>query len=129
MAITYTWQIRALSKTNGNNLNDVIIGTRWECKGTDDVDNITGTFAGATPFKLDSVDPDNFTPYNELTEEVVLGWIKNTVSGSSNTGYWDHISERIQKDINNKRGTIRNVDEFDLPWSATSGSNSGSLPI
>jgi hypothetical protein len=129
MAITYTWQIKSLSKTSGNDLEDVIVGTRWECTGTDSADNVSGTFVGATPFKLSSVNPDNFTPYSELTEDTVLGWIKNYVSGSSNTSYWDHITERIKKSIDDKRGVIKSVDEFDLPWSPTSGSNSGSLPI
>jgi hypothetical protein len=129
MAINYTWAVKALSKTSGNGLTDVIIGTRWECVGTDDSDNTTGTFIGATPFKLDSVDPDNFTEYSQLTEEQVLGWIKHHVSSSTQTGYWDHISDRIQKDINNKKGVIKNVDTFDLPWSPSSGSISGSVPI
>lgn len=129
MAITYTWQIKALSKTSGNGLDDVIVGTRWECTGTDDSDNISGTFVGATPFKLASVDPENFVEYSQLTEEQVLGWIKNYVSGSANTSYWDHIVERIQKEFDKKRQTVKNIDEFDLPWAPTSGSNSGSLPI
>ena len=129
MAINYTWTIKSLSKTTGNGLDDVIVGTRWECTGTDDTDNVSGTFVGATPFKLDSVDPENFTPYNELTQEQVLGWIKNYVSGSANTSYWDHISQRIQKAIDDKRGVVKNIDEFDLPWAPTSGSVSGSLPI
>jgi hypothetical protein len=127
MAINYTWAIKALSKTSGNGLNDVIVGTRWECVGTDD-DGITGTFTGATPFTINSVNPENFVEYSELTEETVLGWIKHSVSGSS-SGYFEHISERIQKSINEKKGVITNIDEFNLPWSPTSGSNSGSLPI
>lgn len=129
MAINYTWTVKALSKTTGNNLEDVIVQTRWECTGTDSADNLSGTFVGATPFKLDSVDPENFTPYSELTEEIVLGWIKSVVKDNTNTSYWDHITERIQKSINDKRGVVKNVDEFDLPWSEVSGSNSGSLPI
>lgn len=129
MAINYTWAIKALSKTSGNGFNDVIVGTRWECTGTDTVDGLSGTFVGATPFKLDSVDPENFVEYSQLDETTVLNWIKSYVSGSSNTSYWDHITERIKKDIDNKRGVVRNVDEFDLPWSPTSGSNSGSIAI
>lgn len=128
MAITYTWKIKALSKTSGNGLDDVIIGTRWECTGTD-TDGVSGTFIGATPFKMDSVNPENFTEYSKLTEEQVLGWIKNYVSGSSTTSYWDHISDRIQKEIDRKKEVVKNIDEIDLPWAPTSGSVSGSLPI
>ena len=128
MAITYNWKITALSKTNTTDLSDVIIGTRWECIGTDE-DGIQGTFTGATPFKASSVDPENFIEYSSLTEEQVLGWIKNYVSGSSNTNYWDHVSDRIKKSIDEKKNIVQNVDNFDLPWAPTSGSNSGSRPI
>ena len=128
MAINYTWAIKALSKTNGNDLNDVIVGTRWEVTGTDTSDDVSGTFVGATPFTINSVDPENFVEYSQLTEDTVIDWIKNTVSGS-NGGYWDHITERIQKQIADKRGVVKNVDVFDLPWAPTSGSNSGSIAI
>jgi len=128
MAINYTWKITSVSKTNDEGLENVIIGTRWECEGTDTADNISGKFIGATPFQISSVNPDTFINYSELTEEKVLGWIKNAVSGSS-TSYWDHITERIEKDIKSKRNIVTNVDNFDLPWAPTSGSYTGSKPI
>jgi hypothetical protein len=127
MAINYTWKITSLKKANSNNLENVIIGTRWECIGTDDTDGVSGTFVGATPFSLNSVNSDNFIEYSSLTEEQVLGWIKNHVSGSTPTNYWDHISERIQKAIDASRGVVQDVNEIDLPWSPVSGSNSGSI--
>jgi hypothetical protein len=126
MAITYTWAIKGLTKTTDSGFDDAIIGTRWECTGTDE-NGISGTFTGATPFSLNSVDPENFTPYNELTEEQVLSWIKSYVSGSSNTNYFDHIESRIKKAIDDKKGIVVTIDNNDLPWAPTSGSNSGSI--
>ena len=126
MAINYTWKITSLKKSNTNDLENVIIGTRWECTGTDS-DGVSGTFNGATPFSLNSVNPENFVEYSSLTEEMVLDWIKNTVSGSAPTNYWPHISERIQKAIEATKGVVQDVNEIDLPWSPVSGSNSGSI--
>jgi hypothetical protein len=126
MAITYTWAIKGLTKTTDGGFDDAIIGTRWECTGTD-ADGVTGTFTGATPFNLASADPNNYIPYNELTETQVLGWIKSSVSGSSNTSYFDHIESRIKKAIDDKKGVVVSVDNIDLPWLPTSGSNSGSI--
>lgn len=126
MAINYTWKITSLKKSNNGDLENVIIGTRWECTGTDS-DGVTGTFVGATPFSLNSVNPENFVEYSSLTEDVVLDWIKNTVSGSGPTNYWPHISERISKAIETTKGVVQDVNEIDLPWSPVSGSNSGSL--
>jgi hypothetical protein len=132
MALTYEWKITQIKKTTNNSVDNAIIGTRWEVKGTDTNGN-EGTFAGATPFTLDQINPDNFIPYNELTEEVVLAWIKEYVSGSNRvTNYWDHISGKINDQLEEKTSVINNVEVANLPWSPISGSaeaNSGSLLV
>ena len=87
----YTWKIKSLIKQNTNDLDNVIVGTRWAVSGTNE-DGITGEFQGATPLELNSVDTDNFTPFENLTETQVLGWIQSKVSGSAVTSYWDHTS-------------------------------------
>jgi hypothetical protein len=114
----YTWKIKSLIKQNTNDLDNVIVGTRWTVTGTNE-DGITGTFSGATPLTLDSVDPNNFTTFENLTEAQVLGWIQNTVSGSSTTSYWDHISGRIEKEIEEKINVKIQIEEMELPWSGS----------
>jgi hypothetical protein len=122
MALTYEWKITQIKKTTNDSVDNAIIGTRWEVKGIDANGN-DGLFTGATPFTLDQIDPDNFVPYNELTEEMVLSWIKEYVSGSNRvTNYWDHISDRINKQIEEKTSIISNVEAVNLPWAPTSGS-------
>jgi hypothetical protein len=132
MALTYEWKITQIKKTTNNSVDNAIIGTRWEVKGIDAFSN-EGIFNGATPFTLDQINPDNFIPYNELTEEVVLGWIKEYVSGSNKaTNYWDHISGKINEKLEEKTSVINNVEVANLPWSPISGSaeaNSGSLLV
>ena len=123
----YTWKIKQLTKQHSGDLDNIIVGTRWEVTGTDE-DGYEGTFVGATPFPLNTVDPDNFTPYEELTETQVLTWIQNTVSGSALTSYWDHISERIEKAIDAERNIKITIETNDLPWSPTSGSGDVGLP-
>jgi hypothetical protein len=120
MALTYTWKLEGLKKQNSNDLDNIIIGTRWKVTGTDE-DGVIGSFIGATPFELNTVDPDNFTPYESLTEEQVLGWIKNIVSGSdSRHNYWNHINERIEAEIYSKRYAVQDITEFNLPWASGS---------
>jgi hypothetical protein len=132
MALTYEWKITQIKKTTNDSVDNAIIGTRWEVKGIDANGN-DGLFTGATPFTLDQINPDNFIPYNELTEEIVLDWIKGYVSGSNkSTNYWDHISDRINKQIEEKTSTISNVEAVNLPWAPTSGSSiepTGSLVV
>jgi len=111
MALTYSWKITGLKKTNvpSANLTDVVVGTRWEVTGTD-ADGNSGAFQGATPFRASEVDPNNFIDWNDLTEETVLGWIKGIVVG----GYATHVHEQIMNQINNKKNPI--VDADYLPW-------------
>jgi hypothetical protein len=119
--LTYVWKLTGIVKSTPSNLpiDNVVIGTRWTVTGTDS-DGDTGTFTGATPFDLSTVDPDNFTAYADLTEEQVLSWIKNYVLVVN--PYWSHITEQIQKQIDKTKQIIEDVSETDLPWSPTSGS-------
>jgi predicted NBD/HSP70 family sugar kinase len=124
MALTYTWKITGLKKTNvpSANLTDVVVGTRWDVTGTDE-DGNSGTFHGATPFKASEVDPDNFIDWNNLTEEVVLGWIKGIVVG----GYASHVHEVIMKQINEKKNPVLDADY--LPWDPTTPVSANAMAI
>jgi len=109
MAITYTWKVTSLkTKTEGAN-QDAVVQTYWEKIGTDDAGN-TGTFSGATPFTSTTMTNGNtFIPFSELTEAIVLTWIKAVVVG----GYEEHVNAQIQKQINQK---LSPVSEANMPW-------------
>jgi hypothetical protein len=121
MGLTYDWKLIGLKKQTTDIVNDAIVGTQWKITATDEDGNV-GTFTGATPFKLSEINTSSFTEYNALTEEQVLGWVKNHVSGSGPTNYMEHIDKMIQKEIFANKFTKVDVDEANLPWSPTSGS-------
>ena len=122
MGFTYEWKLVGLKKQNSENINDAVIGTQWKLKATDENGN-EGTFTGATPFSISTINTSSFTPYSELTEAQVLGWVKNYVSGSNpSTNYMAHINGVIEKEINSKKWVKLEVSEADLPWSPISGS-------
>lgn len=109
MSITYTWKICSLQKINSSNLPNAIIGINWELKGVDEAGN-EGVFQGATPFSVDKINPNNFIDYSNLTEEVVLNWVKNAVMSSS----WDHVSKNIINQIDNIKNQYAQVHK--MPW-------------
>jgi hypothetical protein len=121
MGYTYEWSVTGIKKATSDNINDAIIGTQWKVVCTDE-NGHTGEFSGATPFDLNTIDSGSFTPYQNLTETQVLGWIKNVVSGSSSTNYWSHIQGQMDKQINKTKFSHTEVASVDLPWSDTSGS-------
>jgi hypothetical protein len=111
MALTYTWAITSLKKTTDGSLDNVVVQSTWTCTGTDE-DGDSGTFNGATPFPLSSVDPATFIPYEDLTEADVLGWIQAVVVGQ----YKDHVDAQIMKQIALQKDPVVDVPEGDFPW-------------
>ena len=122
MGLTYDWKLTSLRKQNTDNLSDVIVGTQWKLTGTDE-DGNSGVFNGATPFEVRDLNGDGFVDYRDLTEELVLGWIKSQVSGSTPANYMNHINQQIQKQIDHTKYVNMDVQERDLPWSPISGSS------
>jgi hypothetical protein len=104
--MNYTWKVTGMKGINLPDQPNTIIQTYWTKTGTDEEGN-EGTFAGATPFTSSSIDPDTFVPFNQLTEEIVLGWIQAVVVGN----YEEHVNAQIQKQIDSQR-----IIEEPLPW-------------
>lgn len=111
MAITYTWTVTGIKTTTEGQHENSVIQTYWKKIGTDENGN-TGEFAGATPFSAANVAPADFIPFNELTEEIVLDWIKAVVVGD----YEKHVNAQILKSLNASA-----VVEQPLPWDPTKG--------
>jgi hypothetical protein len=111
MALTYTWAVTSLKKTTDGSVDNFVVQSTWTCTGTDE-DGDSGTFNGATPFPLDSLDPVTFIPYEDLTEADVLGWIEAVVVGS----YKEHVDAQINKQIALIKDPVVEVPEGDFPW-------------
>jgi hypothetical protein len=128
MAYTYEWKLTGLKKQTKDGIEGAVVQTYWKVIATDE-DGETGEFVGGTPFPITTVDPENFTPYDELTEESVLNWIKNYVSGSNtSTNYWPHISQMIEKQLDEKRAPILSVADYEFPWSSGSAASGSHIP-
>jgi hypothetical protein len=108
--MNYTWQLTSLKRKDTSEIKNIIVQTYWKKIGTDDDGNI-GEFSGATPFDLSSVDPTNFTSYEDLTEEMILGWIQSVVVGD----YERHVNEQIEKQIHDKVSPTTEVTGG-FPW-------------
>ena len=108
--MNYTWKLKSLKRKDSEDLKNIIVQTYWEKIGTDEEGN-TGTFNGATPFDLSTVDPNNFVKYEDLTEEMVLGWIQSAVVDD----YERHVNEKIKEQIDAKVNPVTEVTSG-FPW-------------
>jgi hypothetical protein len=108
MSVTYTWKVTGLKARDEGGHTNAVVQTYWQKIGTDENGN-QGTFSGATPFSAANVPAGQFVPYEELTEEIVLGWIQSVVVGS----YEEHVNGQIQKQID---AIVNPIVDPGLPW-------------
>ena len=106
MATTYTWTVTQMDcypQEGGD--TDVVFTVHWTCAGTD------GTYIGSiyntcnVPFTQGA-----FTPYADLTQDQVLGWI--WANGVDKTVTEAAVAQQIENEINPP------VVTPPLPWGA-----------
>ena len=105
------WEITGLKTKNeikgdGVVLPNAVCQTYWKATYTDSEGN-KGSFAGATPFSTENLTKEQFTEFDTLTEDTVLGWIKDIVVES----YLEHVLESIQRQISELL-----EEEAAMPW-------------
>lgn len=69
---TYNWVIDTLYTKNEGELQDYVVIACYTVSGTDG--EFSSSLSDTAKF---SVTSGSFIPYSELTEEIVLGWIKD----------------------------------------------------
>lgn len=110
MEISYNWEITSLKTTNIADTSNIVVQTYWKKTGTDEHGN-QGTFNGATPFPANNIENTNFIPFDQLTENDILTWVKSVVVGP----YEEHVNDQIRKQIEVKKNLV--VDSV-LPWAS-----------
>jgi len=91
---TILWIIeRLLVKPIEGTLTDVVITADWRCNGTQD--QYSGTCYGSASFAPPS---GSFTPYEDLTEQQVLGWCFS--NGVDKTAIEANVTQQINDQIN-----------------------------
>ena len=74
--VSYTWRIERLDAAPFvGELTDVVRKIHWRLFATDGT-NSTDTYVEVP---LGSANPEEFTPYQELTEEAVLTWLEAAI--------------------------------------------------
>jgi len=110
--MTILWIIeRLLCKPVEGSLTDVVITADWRCNGTettgsgDTEKTYSGTCYGSCSFAPPT---ENFTPYDQLTEQQVLNWCWE--NGVDKTAIEANVTLQIQNQINPP------VVVLPLPW-------------
>jgi hypothetical protein len=76
MTISYIWTINSMeSYPQAEGQTDVVVKVNYSCAATDGT--YSAAVAGMVNLKLDPEAP--YTPYADLTEEQVVGWVKGVL--------------------------------------------------
>lgn len=111
MSATFTWSINKMEvvpQLDGE--TDVVVQATWVCAGVQEANGktYTSTAEGAGSFSAPQ-QGQPFTPYDQLTQEQVLGWVWQTISQ-------EKIESGVQGQLNNQISPP--VVSLPLPWAA-----------
>ena len=93
MANTYNWKINALdAKVSVGDDENVVYTVHWSLIATSENEEHTVTSIGTHGVEYDA---DNFVPYENLTEEIVIGWLEDALDVDSMKANLDAQIEKL----------------------------------
>ena len=105
--MTPVWIIEWMQTTpTSANPSEAVLQVGWRCNGTED--NFSGSVYSTCT--LPAADPASFVPYNQLTQDQVLGWI--WANGVNQSATEAAVAQQIEMQKNPP--TI----QPELPWAA-----------
>lgn len=109
--IEIKYKINELFTKSIGSLSDYVVRVNFEVIGTLDGDSIS--VKHSTEFVIDESNA-NFIPYNELTESVVIDWIKQSIGRRANA-----LESIIKKQFEIKSNPPQAPVNTPLPWDST----------
>lgn len=93
--IEYNWNISRLEcKPHEGDYQDYVVTAHWQCNGSDG--QYSGSVYSTSSFPI--AQGESFTPYGELTQEQVLGWI--WTNGVDKDAAEAAVAQQIENQIN-----------------------------
>lgn len=93
MANTYNWKINALdAKVSVDDNENVVYTVHWSLIATSEDKKHTVSSIGTHSVEYDA---NNFVPYEDLTEEIVIGWLENALDKDSIKASLDAQIEKL----------------------------------
>lgn len=114
MANTYTWGVVGLDVARSqDDLLDVVVQVTWALTAT----NPDGlSFTCQRQIQLDAPEPASYTPYDQVTFEMVVQWVKDTLGPEQLSDIEGRLDKAIEDILNLP------IVQLPLPWSVAPGS-------
>lgn len=107
--INYTWKIKNLWTKTVDGQQDYVVIAAYDVEGVDGT--FTASLSNTAQFSTSNV--SSFVPYSELTEEIVLGWIKAELGENG----VHSITACIEGQIESQKNPPVSPEITPLPWS------------
>ncbi len=106
MANTYNLEILKLEvKLLEDTLENVVFQADWRYTATSENEEYTEESVGLA--SIPAPDPDNFTPFEDLTEQMVSDWILNIVD-------FEQYQQTLDEQITKKQ--YPTIESKNVPW-------------
>lgn len=95
--MTVTWTIAQLDRhPHQDGLDDVVFTAHWRAEDSEEVgeETYSGSSYGTVSFA--DPDPDNFTPYADITEEMAIGWTQDALGDEEVANIEAGIAKQIE---------------------------------
>ena len=106
---TYTWQVDSMYTLQTPDPDYVVIAM-WTLTGVDGA--VTASIQGNSTFNSQA--EPQFIPYDQLTEDIVIGWVQTGLGPIGVSNFEANVQGQIDS-INNPPVSPQNTP---LPWSA-----------
>jgi hypothetical protein len=123
MAATINYNVDSIQcYTTYDQYTDVVVKVGWSCIGSGIAETgpqsgstVSLSYPNTTPLTLNSGswDTGSFVPFNQLTNEIIMGWVFGQIGESGKDIIDNYVTEQVQQMIN---PTIVNLP---LPWLPT----------
>lgn len=117
MAIIFNWVVSAMNEypTTPDGLDDVVFTVHWRRNATEIVGDKTYFADTYGALSVPAPDPDDFTPYEDLTFDQVCGWLE---AGLDTEELDAGLTQQIENQINPP------VISLPLPWQVSPSTTS-----
>lgn len=97
MEISPTWNIVQLDRhLHDDGLNDIVITAHWRAQAIEEVGEEVYHGSSYGSIGLAQPDPDNFTAYADITEEMALQWVFDAMGDEQVQGIIESIGRQIE---------------------------------
>ncbi len=96
----YTWKIKSLQAIDEVNEKDFVTSIFYEVDCTEEVDGKEYKASAVSSIVIEPKEEEGFVAYSDLTEEQVVGWVKQLLGAVGVKSIEKSLASQVDKKIN-----------------------------